>query len=261
MLLKKQVYSSLCVLMLIAMASPVWAATETQKLEQSVSTQISTEKAAARSQAKIDKVADETDTMLSEYKLIMRQYDALHGYNNQVEKIVGAQEEELSSIEQQLTEIETTNQGVLPLMIRMVDTLDKFIALDVPFLPQERSKRIEDLKLLLDRADVTVSEKYRRIMEAYQVEMEYGRTIEAYNGSLESDGKNKSVSFLRIGRVALLYQTLDKRETAAWNRETKAWEVLPEEYRKSVTQGLKVANKQAPPDLIKLPISAPEKVQ
>ena len=230
-------------------------------LDASIKTQDATEKAAATSQKKIDEIADETERMLTDYKLTLRQYDALHGYNNQVQKIVNAQVVELESMEQQLSEIDTTNQGMIPLMARMVDTLEKFIALDVPFLPDERSKRIEEVKGLLDRADITVSEKYRRIMEAYQVEMEYGRTIEAYAGDLESGGAKRSVAFLRIGRIALLYQTLDRKETAVWDQDRKDWEILSDEYRQPVLEGLRIARKQSPPNLIKLPVRAPEKVQ
>lgn len=236
-------------------------AVNTQKLDASIKTQDATEKAAATSQKKIDSIADEAERMLTDYKLTMRQYDALSGYNNQVQKIVDGQEEELASLESQLTQIDTTNQGMIPLLGRMLDTLEKFIQLDVPFLPKERAKRIADLKELRDRADVTISEKYRRIMEAYQVEMEYGRTIESYADDLEIDGKTRSVAFLRIGRVALMYQTLDKKETAVWDQEKKQWEVLSEEYRKPVSEGLKIALKQAPPNLIKLPIHAPEKLK
>ncbi|WP_456378131.1 DUF3450 domain-containing protein [Thiolapillus sp.] len=241
--------------------APAGAAENQKKLKAAVNVQESAEKAAAVSQKKIDSIADQAERMLTEYKLIMRQYDALKGYNDQVARIVKAQNEELSTIDQQLLEIDTTNQGVIPLMGRMVDTLDKFVALDVPFLPDERSKRIEELKTLLDRADVTVSEKYRRIMEAYQVEMEYGRTIEAYTAELAEAGKKRSVDYLRIGRMTLMYQTLDKKETAVWDNEKRAWQVLGEEYRKPIMLGLRIARKQAPPDLIKLPVSAPEKAQ
>jgi len=245
----------------MALSMAAWASGNQQKLKSAVGVQESTEKAAAASQKKIDIVADQADRMLTEYKLIMRQYDALKGYNDQVARIVRAQNEELATIDEQLLEIDTTNQGVIPLMGRMVDTLDKFVALDVPFLPDERSKRIEELKTLLDRADVTVSEKYRRIMEAYQVEMEYGRTIEAYTAELVVDGNKRSVDFLRIGRMTLMYQTLDKKETAVWDNDQRTWRVLPEEYRKPTMLGLRIARKQAPPDLIKLPVPAPEKAQ
>lgn len=253
-------------LLLVAALSVVWAggtqaAGNKQKLKSAVGVQESTEKAAIASQKKIDSIADQTDRMLTEYKLAMRQYDALKGYDDQVARIVESQNEELATIDQQLLEIDTTNQGVIPLMERMVATLEKFVSLDVPFLPEERAKRIADLKVLLDRADVTVSEKYRRIMEAYQVEMEYGRTIEAYTAELDASGQKRSVDFLRIGRMTLIYQTLDKKETAVWDNKKRAWQVLPEEYRKPVMEGLRIARKQAPPDLIKLPVAAPEKAQ
>ncbi len=237
------------------------SAAPTGTLKSSIAIQEKVEKSAVNSQKKIDKIASEADQMLTEYKLTLRQFDALKSYNDQVAKIITAQTEEMDSLERQLSEIETTNQGVLPLMTRMVETLDKFIALDIPFLSDERSNRLNELKLLLDRADVTVSEKYRRILEAYQIEMEYGRTIEAYKGNIQTDGNSKSVSFLRIGRVALLYQTLDRKETAVWDKQRKSWQTLTEEYRMPVLQGLKIARKQAPPDLIKLPINAPETVQ
>ena len=232
-----------------------------QKLKSAVKIQESTEKAAAASQKKIDSIADKADQMLTDYKLTMRQYDALKGYNDQVERIVQSQNEELATIDEQLLEIDTTNQGVIPLMERMVATLEQFVALDVPFLMDERNKRVAELKALLDRADVTVSEKYRRIMEAYQIEMEYGRTIEAYTAELDINGKKRSVDFLRIGRMTLMYQTLDKKETAVWDNEKRDWQLLSEEYRKPAMLGLRIARKQAPPDLIKLPVAAPEKAQ
>ncbi|MEN8179743.1 MAG: DUF3450 domain-containing protein [Pseudomonadota bacterium] len=237
------------------------SAAPAETLKTSIAIQEKVEQSAVGSQKKIDKIASEADQMLTEYKLTLRQFDSLKSYNDQVAKIISAQAEEMDSLGHQLSEIEATNQGVLPLMARMVETLDRFIALDLPFLGKERSNRLQELKLLLDRADITVSEKYRRILEAYQIEMEYGRTIEAYNGNIETDGKSRSVSFLRIGRVSLLYQTLDRKETAVWDKEKKSWQVLTEEYRTPVHQGLKIARKQVPPDLIKLPIHAPETVQ
>ncbi|MGV6827342.1 MAG: DUF3450 domain-containing protein [bacterium] len=245
--------------LLLSLSSPFALASNKDKVDASIKTQDSTEKAAAGSQDKIDRIADETDRMLAEYKLTLRQYETLKAYNDHVQKIVVSQEQELQSIADQMAEVDTTDQGVVPLMARMVDALDQFVKLDVPFLVEERTTRIETIKGLLDRADVTVSEKYRRIMEAFQIEMEYGRTIEAYGGPLQKNGKTLSVTYLRIGRLTLLYQTLDKKEAAVWNKDSRNWDVLPQEYAKSVSQGLQIARKQAAPDLLKLPVSAPEK--
>jgi hypothetical protein len=146
-------------------------------------------------------------------------------------------------------------------MVRMVDTLDSFIQLDLPFLLEERRKRVETLKRNMDRADVSTAEKYRRIMEAYQIEAEYGRTIEASSDMLEKDGESRSVNYLRVGRVAYLYQTLDGEESGVWDPATREWKVLPEKYRSSISKGLRTARKQLAPDLLKLPVRAPERVQ
>ena len=107
----------------------------------------------------------------------------------------------------------------------------------------------------MERADVTIAEKYRRILEAYQVETEYGRTIEAYRDEVTVDDMTRTVDFLRIGRVSLYYLTLDSMEAGIWN---EGWQVLSNEYRQPISQGLKIAKKQLPPDLLVLPVKAAE---
>jgi hypothetical protein len=109
---------------------------------------------------------------------------------------------------------------------------------------------------MMGRADVTTSEKFRRIMEAYQIENEYGRTIEAYRASLVAGGRESTVDFLRFGRIALLYQTLDGLEAGVWDQTNGRWEPLNSGYRSAIRAGLKIARKQAAPDLIRLPLPA-----
>jgi hypothetical protein len=145
---------------------------------------------------------------------------------------------------------------VLPLMERMVETLDQFVKLDVPFLLEERTKRVETLKDVLNRADVANSEKYRRILEAYQIEMEYGRTLDSYEGRLGTGGEDKTVEFVRVGRVALMYQTPDGTETGYWDRYKKDW-VVDDDYSRDVRNALAVAKKTKAPDLLMVAVPAP----
>jgi hypothetical protein len=232
-----------------------------QALDKAVKAQLKADQSDAVSQKKIDSLAENTREMLEEYKLALRQTESLHVYNNHLERLIQSQKEELVSINQQLKELEFTNQGIVPLMVRMVDTLKSFVELDLPFLLEERRKRVESLEQNMDRADVSTAEKYRRIMEAYQVEADYGRTIEAYTDMLEKDGESRSVNYLRIGRIAYLYQTLDGERTGIWDPVAGEWRILPDEYRSSVSKGLRTARKQLAPDLLTLPIRAPEIVQ
>jgi len=133
----------------------------------------------------------------------------------------------------------------------LVEVISRFVALDIPFLPEERQFRIAELQTIMERADVSLAEKYRRVLEAYQVETEYGRTIEAYQDELELDERTRTVNFLRIGRVGLYYLTLDGQQAGVWD---EGWQSLDSKYREGIDKGLKVAKKQLPPDLLVLPI-------
>lgn len=225
-------------------------------LEDAIDTQVDTDIAAQESQETIDNLDDETTDMLAQYRDILRQTQSLKTYNDQLEQLVSSQRNELDSISLQLQNIETTQRDIVPLMSKMIEVLEQFVTLDIPFLQQERNDRIVALKTMMGRADVSLSEKYRRIMEAYQVETEYGRTIEAYQADLNKEGDNRTVDFLRIGRVNLYYLTLDGREAGVWDTESGQWQTLPDNYLQPIADGLKVARKQLPPDLMVLPLKA-----
>ena len=178
-------------------------------LDNAIDTQVKTDVASQKSQQKIDSLSNEKKDMVAQYRETLRQTESLHAYNDQLEKLVSSQKKELSSMDEQLRNIENTQRDIVPLMLKMIETMVQFVELDIPFLPEERQQRIVQLQTLMERADVTIAEKYRRILEAYQVETEYGRTIEAYQGELTMDEKTRTVDFLRIGRVSLYYLTLD----------------------------------------------------
>jgi hypothetical protein len=244
-----------------AAAPPAEAPPEAPKpdvrLAQAMKEQQGADDEARASQSRIDKLDDETQKLLSEYRRAVADAESYTAYAQQLEVQVASQQEEMAQINQQLAEVETTSREVTPLMTRMLDTLAQFVTLDVPFLLEERQKRVETLKAMMDRADVTISEKYRRIVEAYQVEMDYGRTIEAYEGSLGADAEARTVQFLRVGRIALLYQTLDRKETGYWDRDKKDW-VVDNDYRDSFEEGVGVAKKARAPEMLIVPVPAPK---
>ena len=209
------------------------------------------------SQAVVSDLSDETQVLLGQYRLVLQQIDRLIAYNDYVERLIVDQEAQITDISKQLDQFALIERGIVPLMLDSIDTLDKFIDLDVPFLLEERKARVARLRTIMNLSDVTVSEKYRQIMDAYQIETTYGRDIEAYTGLLEIDGVSRQVDFLRIGRTSLTYQTPDQEETGFWNKQDKQWEKLPNKYQNYVTQGLRVARKQVTPNLLELPIEAP----
>jgi len=240
----------------LMLALPVQAKT----LDELTSAQTAVDKAAAESQDRINKIRDDTLDAASKYARALGEAESMEKYNSQLGKQVSDQEKEISSIEKQLLEIETTNREVQPLMQKMVDTLEKFVSLDVPFLLEERTNRVKSLQNLMTRSDVAISEKYRRIIEAYQIELEYGRTLETYEGTMDDGGVVRTVNFVRLGRVALMYQTLDGAETGYWNAQEKKW-VVDNDYAHAVSEARRVANKSGPPDLLKVPVPAPQEVR
>ncbi len=218
-------------------------------------------KASARSQKKIDKIADQTGDMLSQFRTVQQQIESLRVYNAQVEKLVNSQREEVAGLEGKIENATAISREIMPLMIRMVDALDAFIALDIPFQIKERKDRVAGLRTMLDRADVTDSEKFRRLLEAYQIEIDFGKTSEDYKEDLVTNGTKRKVDFLRIGRIALLYMTLDAAEVGMWDKDAKAFVKISNEYRSAIKKGFKIARKQTAPDLIRLPIHIPEEAQ
>jgi hypothetical protein len=235
-------------------------AADTQKLQGVVAAQTSSDEAAVVAQQNVDAISDETQEMVGKYRQALTDTQSLKRYSEQLQVQVNSQQDELKSVEKQLADIESTSRDVLPMMQRMVDTLDKFVALDIPFLPEERSKRVATLKDIMGRSDVSISERYRRILEAYQIEMEYGRTLDAYDGKMGSGADERTVSFVRVGRIALLYQTLDGNETGYWDQDKRDW-VRDDDYRAAVKSALGVARKEGAPDLLRIPVPAPKEVK
>ncbi len=213
------------------------------------------------SQEKITDLSVETQELLGEYRLVLQQIDRLIAYNDYVERLITDQEEQIVNINRQLQDFALIERGIVPLMLESIETLDRFIDLDVPFLLEERKDRVNRLRVIMNESDITVSEKFRQIMDAYQIETSFGSDIEAYTGFLDINGESRQVDFLRIGRTSLTYQTPDQKETGFWNKQTQQWENLPRKYTDYVKEGLRIAKKQITPDLIQLPVEAPRVMQ
>ena len=213
---------------------------------------------AQASQNVIDGIVDDTRETIDEYRAIVKEIEGLIVYNTLLDRQIADQNRELSDLRTSIDSVTEIERQVLPLLTRMIDGLERFVALDVPFLAEERNERVVALRQLLERADVTSAEKFRVVMEAWQIENDYGRTIFAYTDELNIDGDIREVDFLQIGRVALVYQTPDGVNTGVWDQATRTWVPLGSEYRNSIRQGLRLARNQVGPSLLLVPIAAPE---
>ena len=214
---------------------------------------------AQASQVRIDQIADETADLLAQYKVLLKEIDGLRVYNAQLQRQIDSQNREMNNLRDSIERVTLIERQITPLMINMIDGLDDFVSMDIPFLANERADRILTLREMMDRADVSPSEKFRRVFEAYQIESDYGRTLETYRDALP--GTTEQVDFLRIGRVILAYLSLDGQTVGIWNKATRAWEEVDDSYTKAISDGIRMARAEIPYELNIFPISGPEAAQ
>ena len=213
---------------------------------------------AQQSQERINNIVEGTRSLEDQYRAINKEIDGLKVYNRLMRAQVEGQTATLEDISLSMDRVDVINRQIFPLMERMIDGLDQSVQLDIPFLMAERTKRIGDLKAIMERSDVTVAEKFRKVMEAYQIEMDYGSTNEWYTESLNVDGAVREYNMLRVGRVGLYFQSDDTTITGWWNSATGGYELLGSEYRNEVRKGIRVARQLIAPELILVPMPAPE---
>lgn len=206
--------------------------------------------ASRASQQRVSGLDDQTKQMLERYRAATWQAQQLNVYGQQLEEIAAQQDKEKTSLQRQLTEMDNTDREILPLMLRMLDSLDKFVAMDLPFLKTERQERIAALKRLMADPEANTSEKYKRILEAYQIEADYGRSL----GVERAEVDGKSVDVLHVGRTALFYLSIDGDAAGRWDANSGKWEKLDRGYIKSVRQGMRIAREQTAADLLTLPM-------
>ncbi len=214
-----------------------------------------TTKAGQDAQRRINQIDDQTSEIVEKYRATISHLEKLREYNQGLRELIADQEKEIARYRRDIENVQGIEREVLPLMTKMMTALEQFIDGDLPFWQAERAKRVATLKGLLGDSSVSAAEKYRKVLEAYQIENDYGRTMEAYSSAVDfGDGVEREVTFLKLGRVALYAQTADRTTTKIFNAETRAWDDANDQ-REQVATGIKMANENIPPDLftIKVP--------
>ena len=245
------------VLPILVLAGASLAAQAQSGAERAVDIQERSQRDAKRSQDQIDRLDAQTREMLEKYRAASWQAQQLSVYAEQLQQLVDEQEKEKRSLQEQLTEVQITEREILPLMLRMLQGLEKFVDLDLPFRVEERRERLDNLRKLMSDPGAGLADRFRRLLEAYKVESDYGRALGAERTEIELRGERRAVDVLHVGRVALYYLSLDGSETGQWNAERRRWEPMDNRYASAVRKGLKIARETAAADLFVLPAPAP----
>ena len=214
---------------------------------------------AQASQERINERVQGTRTITDQYRAINKEIDGLKVYNRLMSAQVQGQEATLDDIKISMDQVDVINRQIFPLMERMIDGLEQSVSLDIPFLLEERINRIDVLKETLARSDVSVAEKFRKVMEAYQIELDYGSSAEFYKQSLNlgEDYGVRDYNMLRIGRIGLYFQSDNSDITGMWDANVGDW-VIDDDHRNEIRKGLRMARQLIAPELMLIPLPAAE---
>ncbi len=250
---RRQKLSGIVATALLAVLSGVSSA----QVKESLDVVSSTNQSASTSQKKIDQLSGETRALLEEYRRLQDGAEYQAAYTRELEQLEQAQRVQIEELQRQIAQAAITRQRIVPLMRSMADALEKFVVLDLPFHHEERINSVLQLQQRLNQADLSVSAKFRLLLEAYQLEQGYGSNMEAWRGPLQWQGEELSVEFLRVGRVALYFQSLDGASSGYWSVEQEQWLPLDPEFDRDIQQALRVARNLVAPQLLQLPLPAP----
>ncbi|MBC6906456.1 DUF3450 domain-containing protein [Saccharophagus sp. K07] len=214
---------------------------------------------AQKSQVRINKLQDETNDLINKFKQVNKTIEGLRVYNSQLEKQLASQREIMARLEESTSQVTVIQRQIQPLVLEMLDAIEQFVQLDAPYRKEDRLQRIANVRSLMDNADVTVAEKFRQVLEIYSIESEYARKVDTYETTLNVGGQDLQVNVVAVGRIALMYQTLDGSLAGAWDTKTKQWVALDAgEYKNAIRSAIRIAQKKAQNDIMLLPIAAPE---
>jgi uncharacterized coiled-coil protein SlyX len=232
---------------------------DTSAIEQAQSVVGETNREAAESQERINRLSNSSSSLFEEFKTESDNLEALLVLNANWRRQIAIQEDQLETISESIAEVRNVTQELPLLMSRMIASIEQFIELDIPFHLEQRRARIQFVRDAIDDPNVSTAERFRQILVLYQTENAYGRTHETYSATLDLDGVPTDVDMLRVGRIALTYQTKDRTRTGAWDSESRQWVTLEDgAYRNAIRDAINVSSGLIAPEIFELPIVAPE---
>ncbi|WP_038179292.1 DUF3450 domain-containing protein [Vibrio rhizosphaerae] len=226
------------------------------QIDQAHAIQEKTNQTSARSQKVIDKSASESLELKASIERLREEVNNLQVYRHHLKTLIDSQNQEMTSLSQQIGDIKETRQGIVPLMYHMIDGLKQIIAQDKPIKLAQRKERVEKLTALMGRADVSEAEKYRRILEAYQIEMDYGNKIATYQDDITTPDKvTREVDILYVGRLSLIARSLNHQSFWVWDMQSHQWINGDTALLTQINQAFDLANQRIAPTLLNVPVS------
>ncbi|MEA3250422.1 MAG: DUF3450 domain-containing protein [Pseudomonadota bacterium] len=209
----------------------------------------------AQLQQKIDAADDATREALRELRRVEREAQRLEAYNDELARQVDEQGKAVERRQRAVEQLGNAEQRLPVLTRQLAARLERLVAADMPFLYDQRQARLASLNRMLDSGDLSAADKLDRVLAAWRAELDYGREVDAWQGSLKTQGDSLEVDYLRLGRLGWYYLTPDGQQGGVWRSEEQAWQALDDEARGEVRKGLRIAREERVPAMLDLPLS------
>lgn len=217
------------------------------KIEKTIDAEVAAQKDADKWSEERAEIMDEIRETRS--RLIWTRYQT-----EKYEKYIETQKRQIAALKKQSEETAKLRMALEPYLDETAGRLESFIAADLPFLPEERKRRMVFLRQALDDYRIDLGEKLRRTLETLQVEAGYGRSVEKTSAVIRIGGVPTSVDLLRIGRTALFYHSADGRHSGRWDRSSEKWESVSPKYERTLAKAMAMAQRKRVVELLDLPV-------
>ncbi len=217
----------------------------TQTIEKSIDTRKATQKKAAGWQTKKERLK-------SKYYQLKDALEAGQVEVKHMQDVVKRQEDFISRMQTRILEMEKMRQGLVPYLEEVVNRMEELVQNDLPFLMDERTARVSSLRQVIHDPELTMGEKIRRVFEGLRVEMDYGKGVETIKEEIRFEGEKLMVNVLRLGRTALLMQSLDEEEVGIFQDGT--WVSLPGKYKAEIKKAVEITQRRRPIEFVNLPV-------
>jgi hypothetical protein len=250
----KRILLTMALLMLVS--SLAVGQNRPKEVHQRVSNTISAE---AKAQEKADNWAWEKQPIIDEIR-DLKIHTTWLKYRQEKNRIyIKEAKENIANLEFKKAELNKLREKLEPYLEDVVDALDAFIDQDIPYYLDRRKKRIVELRSSLNKYNIPLSEKLRRVFELglQQQANDYGKMIAPWEDqTLKINGVETQVTILCLGRIAMIYLSHDQKQVGRWNQKTKQWEALPEDMIRDVKKALDMAQRRRGAEIVELPIGA-----
>jgi hypothetical protein len=249
--------------LMAAVAASAFGGAANAQLNQTLQTAGQSTTAGAQTQERISELDDQRTDIELEYRALLQQIESQRLFVEQQRVFLRSQENELTSLEAQILRVENIERDLAPMMREMVQNLEQFVNLDLPFQLEGaagRLTRIEGLYELIDDPNISPAERYRVILNAYEIEAAYGRSLRSYDESIVEDGVPINVTVLQIGRVAVIRRYPEGRLTMR-HINSNGWVDLASSYESNVARAIRIAQAVTTPSVFLTPLPGPTVAQ